>query len=98
MRLWWSRWSDVWRCRTICELIFCIVGIQKKRLGRRLGSDDLISRMALQIHYLPSGRLKLRLCWSRWRDVSWCRKDKRTHFLYSVIKKKLFGRSRGSVD
>jgi hypothetical protein len=31
-RLWWIRWSDVSRCQRPCDLIFCILGIEKSDL------------------------------------------------------------------
>jgi hypothetical protein len=32
-RLWWSRWSNILRCGT-CDIIFCVLGIQKSTLMR----------------------------------------------------------------
>jgi hypothetical protein len=44
-----------------CEVIFCIMGIEKINLDGYL-SDVLSGRMALRTHYLPSVFLKMRLC------------------------------------
>jgi hypothetical protein len=38
--------------------------------------------MALRTHKQPSGSHKKRVCWSRWIEVSRCRKYMRTHLLY----------------
>jgi hypothetical protein len=47
----------------------------------------------MRTHNLPSGRLKKRLWWIQWRDVSMCRKKIRTHFLHPGHRKKRFRRS-----
>jgi hypothetical protein len=44
--------------------------------------------MALRIHNLPSARIKKRLLWIRWRDVSRCWKPMRTHFQHLGHRKK----------
>jgi hypothetical protein len=64
--------------------------------GRIRGSDVTSRRMALKTHNLPSGRLKTRLWWIRWRHFSRCRKAKRTHFLHPWNQKKRPGQSRAS--
>jgi hypothetical protein len=78
-----------------CDLIFYILGIENWLVCSRL-CDFLSRRMALRTHYLPSDRLKMRLWWCLWSDVSWCRNGIRTHFLHSGNGKKQFCRSRGS--
>jgi hypothetical protein len=67
-RLWWIRWSCGSRCRKPYKLIFCILSIEKKTW-----KCGLSRRMGLTTHNLLSGRLKKRLGWSRWSDVSRCR-------------------------
>jgi hypothetical protein len=76
-----------------CELIFCILGI-KKRHGRIRLSDDLSKWIDLRTHYSPSRRINKGPWWSRWSDVSGCRKAMRTQFLHPVHQKKRIGRSR----
>jgi hypothetical protein len=44
--------------------------------------------LSLRIHNLPSGRIKKRLWWIRWSDVS------RSHFLHPEFRLKRLGRSR----
>jgi hypothetical protein len=38
--------------------------------------------MALRTHNMPSARLKMRLWWCRWSDVSWYQEAIRIHFLH----------------
>jgi hypothetical protein len=52
--------------------------------------------MALRTHNPPPARLKKRLWWSRWSDVSNCRKAIQTHLLRPGHRKKRHGRSRFS--
>jgi hypothetical protein len=49
--------------------------------------------MALRTHNLAPGRLKKRLWWIRWSDVSRCRKAMQNHFLHPGHWKKRLGRS-----
>jgi hypothetical protein len=53
-------------------------------------------RMVLRTHNLHSERLKMRLWWFRWSNVSWCRKAIWTHLQYSWHSIKQFGRNSGS--
>jgi hypothetical protein len=79
--LWWSRRSDVWICGKVMRTHFLLPGHRKQRLGEICLSYDLSRRITLTTHNLPSGRLKKRLCWCRWSDVSTRRWVIRTHFL-----------------
>jgi hypothetical protein len=65
------------------EHIFFILSIEKKRLWWNRLCDVKSSLMTMVTLKLPSERLKIRLWWCRWSDVSWCRKAIRTHFLLS---------------
>jgi hypothetical protein len=76
-----GRWSDVSRCRKAMRTRFLHPVYPKKRLGRSCLSDFLVGEWPWE-HNLLSGRLKKRNCWSRWSDVSRCRKAMRTHFLH----------------
>jgi hypothetical protein len=67
------------------------------RLGVSCLSDVSIRRMALRTHNLRAGRLKKLLRWSRWSDVSRCRKTMRTDFLHPGHGKKRLGPSCLSV-
>jgi hypothetical protein len=80
-RLWWSRWSDVSRCRKAIRTLSCIQGIEKSDLNR-VACNVLIRRMGLRTNNLPSERRKMRLRWCRWSDILWCWKAIRKHFLY----------------
>jgi hypothetical protein len=53
----------------------------------------LCRRMILSTLILYSGRLKKRLLWSRWNDVSRCRKAIRTQFLHPCYRIWRLGRS-----
>jgi hypothetical protein len=94
MRLWCSRWSDVWRCPKAMRKNFLFPGHPKKRIGRSRGSDVLIRQMALRFHYLHSGRLKMQLRWFRWSGISRCPKTVRTYLLPPGHPNKLILRSR----
>jgi hypothetical protein len=65
------------------ELIFCMLSIEKKRLGLSLLRDALSWRMVLITQNLPSPRLKKRFCWCPWSDVLRAPKAIRTNFLHS---------------
>jgi hypothetical protein len=82
-RLWWSRWSG-FKVPKAMRTHFLHSVHRYKRLGRSCLSDVLSRRMTLEIHNLPSERLKKGLWWSWWSDVSRCRKAMRTHFLHPV--------------
>jgi hypothetical protein len=87
-RLFWSQWSDVSRCRKAMWTHFLNPGIRKNRTGRNRLSDVLSRRMAFANHNLPSERLKKRLLWISWSDVSLCQKAIRTYFLQPMPQKK----------
>jgi hypothetical protein len=80
-------------CRKAMRTHFLHPWHRIKRHGRSRLSDVLSRRMALTTHNLPSRRLKKRLLWSRWGDVSRCRKTNRTFFLHPGHRKKRRGRS-----
>jgi hypothetical protein len=65
-----------------------------KRFGRSRESDPLSRGRALRTHNLLSGRIKKRLLWIRWGNITRCRKALRTHFLYPGHRKKRVGWSR----
>jgi hypothetical protein len=46
----------------------------------------------MRTHNLFSSRLKKRISWIRWSNVSRCRKAMRTHFLHRGFRKKWLGR------
>jgi hypothetical protein len=77
-RLWQSRWRDVRRCRKAIWIHFQHPYYRKNDF---MTLDVLVRRIALRNHIVNSNRLKMRLCWCRWSDFSWCRKAIRTHFL-----------------
>jgi hypothetical protein len=74
-----------------CELIFYILGIEKKPSGRSCLREILSRQMALWSYILTSGSLKNRLCWTRWSDFSRCRKAVRPHFIHPEHRKKRLG-------
>jgi hypothetical protein len=78
--LWWRRRIDVSWCRKKIRTRFRHSEHWKKRFEPSCLSDVLSWRMALRTHNLPCERIKKRLWWSRWSDVSWCRKDNWKHF------------------
>jgi hypothetical protein len=86
-RLWYSRWSDFSRSLTPCNLIFCILSIEKSDMDGLI-SDVLDRRMAQRTLNLSSRSLKKRLCWSRWSD------GMRILFLYPEHRNKRLGQSR----
>jgi hypothetical protein len=63
--------------------VFCT---SKNGHGRSRLRVVLSRRMALRTHNPPSRHLKKLLCWSRWSDVSRCRKAIRNHFLLPEIR------------
>jgi hypothetical protein len=73
---------------------FSTFWVFKKAIWTKSRKWNLIRRMALRTHILPSGRLKKQLCWSRWSDVSRCRNTRRNHFLHPGHRKKRLGWSR----
>jgi hypothetical protein len=70
---------------------FFILGIQIKRLERICLCDFL---MAPRINSLSFRRLKKRLWYRRWSDVSRCRKAMRNHFLHHGHRKNRLARIR----
>jgi hypothetical protein len=84
MRLLWYRWSDDTWCRKAIQTHFLHFGNSRKGFVRIPRDVVLSRRMDVRTHNLPTGRLKRRLCWSRWCDISRCRKAIRTHFLLSA--------------
>jgi hypothetical protein len=97
-RLCWRRWSKVSRYRKPMRTYFQDPGHRKMRLGRNRLRDVLCRRIALRTRNFRSGRLKKRLWWIRWSNVSRYRKTMRTHFCNLGIEKKRFGQIYLSVD
>jgi hypothetical protein len=93
-RIWWSRWSDILKCRKVMWPHSLLPGHQKKRIGRSRLSNFLSRRMGLRTNNLPSGRLKKRFWRSRWSVVSRCREATQTHFVLPGHRKTRLGRSR----
>jgi hypothetical protein len=96
MRLRWCRWSNVSWCQKAIRRYFLHSVHSKKRFRKSRESDVLSRQMAERTHNLPSERVKNQLCWLRWSDISWFRKDIWKHFLNSGHWKKRFEGSRGS--
>jgi hypothetical protein len=92
--VWWCRWSKVSMCLKAIRTPFQHPKHRKNRLGRRRLSVILIRPIGLSTNNLQSGRIKKRLWWSRWSDISRCRKAIRIHFLHPVHRKKRLGRIR----
>jgi hypothetical protein len=66
---------------------------RKKRLGRSRLIDVLSRWIGLSTHILLSGRLKIRLRWIRWSDVSRCQYAMRTNFVLPGHRKNDLGDS-----
>jgi hypothetical protein len=93
-RHWWSR-NDVSRGLKGMRNHFLHPGHLKSGWDE-IAFDDLNRRMALRNNILPFERLKMRLRWCRWSDISWFLKAIPTHFVHSGHSKKRLGRSPGS--
>jgi hypothetical protein len=91
-----SRWSEVSRCRNAIRSHFLQPEHQIKRLGLSRLSDFLSMWITLRTHNLSCERLKMRVWWFRFNDVSRCRRDIWKHFQHSGHSKKPFGRIRWS--
>jgi hypothetical protein len=64
-----------------CKINFCIHGIEKATWTKSF-KWDLSIRMDQRTNNLASERTKKRLRWSRWSDVSRCRRAMPTYFLH----------------
>jgi hypothetical protein len=80
MRVWWSRWRDVSKCRKVMRIHFMHSGHLKIILNE-------VAEVLIQV-----SKWNWKLLIFLWR----CRNDMRTHFLHSGHLKKPLWRIRGS--
>jgi hypothetical protein len=88
--------GDVSTNRKAMRNHFLHSGHRKKKRQAKSLKWSLSRRMVLRIRNLLSERLKIRLCWCRWSNVSWCQNAIQMLFIHSGHSKKRFGPSRES--